>query len=875
MLPSGTQLGAYEIRSLLGSGGMGEVYQARDSRLSRDVAVKVLRGDVANDPGRLERLRREAVLLASVTHPNVGVIHGLEEANGMRFLVLELVTGETLADRLAHGPLKTAQALSIARQIAEAVEAAHDRGVVHRDLKPGNIKISADGIVKVLDFGLAKAVTTDVLDADVAPMPTMTQGSHGAVLVVRRPLSPEQARGLAVDKRTDIWAFGCLLYEMLAGRRAFAGATTSDVIAAVLDREPDWQPLPADLPRPMLALLRRCLQKDPRARLRDIGDARLEIGEALAAGSDALSSAGVSRTAARWWPTATVACAALLAGALIAAAVRRAIAPRPDPIQFTLPPPDTFALSFQGGPPQMAASPDGRRIAFVVVSHGTTALWLRDLSAGDPRPVPGTDGALFPFWSPDSRSLGFFAQGKLKKLQVGADAPTTICTTGLMRGATWNLDDIIVFAAGTAQSLQQVAASGGTPTAVALSDHGLLRWPHFLPDGRHFLYVSYAPEGGSARIGSLESTDVTTVMPSEAAIVYASGHLLFWRSGDLFAQPFDAANRRLSGDAVQIANQVAFDPGWGYAGFSASGGLLVFARGSTRPQTRLAWVDRTGQSRQAIGEPGEYINVSLSPDGQRAAVSLQSGTPLNRDIWIVDLARAASTRFTFHPAADAMPVWSPDGKSIVFNSQRSGPNYDLYQRPSNGLGQDDLLVKSDTSKYPSDWSRDGRFILFSVNGRSRRSDLWVQPLDGDRRPRPVLETPANEDNAQFSPDGQWIAYVSDESDQNEVYVQQFPVATGKWQVSRHGGMQPLWRGDGKELFFLAPDATLMAAAVDTSNGFETTTAQALFPSGIPLTGTRRQYAVARDGQHFLMTAADRSSTIPLTVVVNWLATLHR
>jgi len=887
-LAVGTRLGVYDIVGLLGRGGMGEVYHARDARLLRDVAIKVLPPDLADDKARLDRFEREAILLAAVIHPNVAVIHGLEQASGTRFLVMELVAGPTLADRLKRGPLSVAHALNVSRQLVDALDAAHQRRVIHRDLKPANIKVSDDGRVKVLDFGLAKSSTEEPV-AESKPQSTVTaiQAGSQAVVVMGTPayMSPEQARGAAVDRRTDIWAFGCVVYEMLTGSRVFDGETTPEVIAAVFEREPDWSALPSDTPAPVRALLRRCLQKDAARRLRDIGDARLDIEDAEA---PSVATPREQGTAPRWARVViAIGTAVMLAAAFAASRYVRSPTGISDVLQFRMPAPLDAAFPL---PPQFAVSPNGRLIAFVAISKGSPALWLRSLDDGDPKPLAGTEGAALPFWSPDSQFVAFFSNSKLKKLKVSGGQPVDLADASLPGGGTWNTDDDIVFAPTPTSGLQRVAASGGTPTPVASKERrGELRqrWPQFLPDGRHFL-VNLANEG--TWIGSLDSTDWTFLVSAKGnrgdstsmMTTYAAGYLFSWRDGVVEAQAFDPDARKLKRDPIQVANQIASDGTNRYVALSVSAtGVMAYARGNptSRPTTQLTWKDRMGKVLATVGEPAEHTNLSLSPDERYIAVSIIS--TLNRDIWLIDRKGSRSSRFTFDPAADAIPIWSPDGGRIVFASLRGkAPGdveseiWDVYQKPTNGNAKETPLLTSQNSKYPMDWSPDGRFVLYAADSAHTGVDIWALPLFGDRRPFPVVQSPSDDNHGAFAPDGKWIAYSSNESGQDEIYVQPFPATGGNFQVSRRGGTKPAWRGDGKEIFFLSPDGTMMAAAVNTANGFTAGVPESLFASGAPLTTSRRQYAVTKDGQQFLINVA-LPAPAELTITVNWQQALRR
>jgi len=864
-LAAGSRLGGYEIVALVGAGGMGQVYRARDPRLERDVAIKVLPEGWASDPERLARFEREAKVLASLNHPNIAAIYGFEQADGIPFLVLEYVPGETL-----RGPMPVNEALEVARQIADALEAAHEKGVVHRDLKPANVKVTPEGKVKVLDFGLAKAFANETADADPAQLPTVSVEPTlaGTVLGTAAYMSPEQARGKPLDKRTDIWSFGCVLYELLTGKQAFGGETVPHILVAVQEREPDWSALPPDL----VGLVQRCLQKDRARRLRDIGDARFEMEWG---GSPEPQPA--PRPAPLTWIAATVV-ASVAAGLAI-----WILKPPPDlpPTRFQVPPPDK--ATFVEFP---AISPDGRRLAFVATVEGKTLLWVRPLDSLAAQPLAGTEDASYPFWSPDSRFLAFFAQGNLKKVASAGGSPLTLCATGAVggergRGGAWNQDETILFGSGRI-GFRRVPAAGGVPSPVTELDPATElshRWPHFLPDGRHFLYWLWTTDRSKSAvvIGSLDdkpdSKDRRPLLPSQSMAVYSAGRLLFVREGALMARPFDASRLNFRGEPFPVAQQVAGPQRGGDAGwwaFSASSQGTLAWRSERDLKTQLTWFDRYGNEAGRIGEPEEQFIPRLSPDEKRVAVTRRDPQGQG-DIWLLELARATGTRLTSHPAIDMAPMWSPDGARIIFSSNRDGP-FNLYQRVSSGAAGEELLLKSSDSKYPTDWSSDGRFLLYQAIHPRTGFDIWAIPMDGDPRPVPVLQSEFTEYLGQFSPDGQWIAYVSTESGRPQVHVQRFPKPAGKFQVSTNGGDQPRWRRDGKEIYYLSPDRKLMAVQVKaTGTAIEIARPRELFQTraatAVLFVPT---YDVTADGQRFLInTSLEAEGAPPITVVTNW------
>ena len=879
-LRSGSRLGPYEVTGLIGEGGMGQVYCAIDTNLGRQVAIKVLPDAFAHDPERLARFEREAKTLAALNHPNIAQIYGLEKADGTRALVMELVEGPTLADRIAQGAIPVDEALSIAKQIAEALEAAHEQGIIHRDLKPANIKLRPDGTVKVLDFGLAKAlqpVSATGVDATASPTitsPAMLTGV-GMLLGTAAYMSPEQARGKAIDRRADIWAFGCVFYEMLTRKRVFPGEDVTETLAAVMLKEPNWTVLPAKTPARVRELLGRCLIKDPRNRVQAIGDVRIAIGEAQSrAGIDR----DVAQTSARhiskvWVGIATVLLLTTIAfAALWVVSFNRPVQPAPPEIRVEVNTPST------DDPLSFAISPDGRRLVFSASNEGKSQLWVRPLDSVAAQALAGTDGARYPFWSPDSASVGFFADSKLKRVDILGGAPLALANAVAGAGGAWNRDGTILFAPTGANPLSKVPAAGGEPVVVTQLEAGQAShvFPQFLPDGRHFIYFVVGGPGQGVYASSLDGGAPKRLTNADApAVVSPSGFLLFVRRTTLFAQAFDFQRQELSGNPFPVAEQAAFDRSLA-PGYSASADIVVYRTGSIVRAQQLTWLDRSGQSVGTIGAPdsADLTNAELSPDGTRVAVwRLVSG---NADVWFVDAERGVPTRFTFDAASDAYPVWSPDGNRVVFASTRKGA-YNLYWKLSSGAGADELLLESAQGKVPTDWSRDGRFLLFRSNDPQTGFDLWVLPLSGDKQPIPFLRTPFVERDGQFSPDGKWIAYQSNESGQFEIYVQPFPGPGEKFRISANGGAQPRWDTNGRELFYVSLDGKMMAAPVKLlpdGQSLETRTPAALFPvriAGGPLPGSfNQQYAVSSDGQRFLANlAADEGGASPITLILNW------
>jgi Tol biopolymer transport system component len=892
-LDRGRRVGAYEVATLVGVGGMGEVYRARDTRIGRHVALKVVGEPFAIDADRIARLEREAQVLGSLNHPNIAQIYGFEESDGCRALVLEFVDGPTLADRIARGAIVLDDAIAIARQIVDALEAAHDQGIVHRDLKPANIKLRADGTVKVLDFGLAKVrEATSPSSGERAGLtgsPTITTPALmtgvGMLLGTAAYMAPEQAKGRPADARSDVWAFGCVLYEMLTGARASAGDEVAETLALVITKEPDWTALPASTPAPIRTLLRRCLQKDPRRRLAHIADARLELDDAIASPT-VTGPTPVTRsrrtTLAAW---AGAAAAIVVAGAVVAQYARRLPDDRPV-MRFTVAPPEGWTLAsglnqYGAASGPLAVSPDGRMIALLARNpEGHVRLWLRSLDARSAREVPDSDGATGPFWSPDSRFLGFFADGKLKKVAVGGGPAVTLCSSPTFNSATWGTSGVILMASAGATSgpILRVPAGGGAPspaTTLSPGDTFHLR-PVFLPDGRHFFYRAAANGGlGPIYLASLDSPrrSVALQTPGASNVVYSNGNLLFIRDGTLMAQPFNLRRLALEGEPAPIAEQVLVISNYGVFSASDSGVLAYAPAASAGPSgLRLTWFDRGGRSVGSIEKSDGYGDISLAPDGKKAAVSVRGANTVYRDIWILDLDRQRPTRFTFDPGQEFEAVWSPDGKRVVFNSSRKG-HFDLYVRDAAGAGAEEELLIDATDKHPSSWSPDGNYLLYSTGDTA--ADLWVLPLGGDRKPFPFLRSAVAESDGRFSPDGRWIAYVANDADGTHVYVAAFPASGAKYQASAQAGIDPRWRRDGKELFYLAPGNMLTAVAVSTQgDNLVLGEERPLFR--LPISGARSRYDVAPDGR-FLAAAIpdDMNGSQAAEVIVNWPALASR
>ena len=865
----GRRLGQYSVHALLGVGGMGEVYQAHDSTLGREVALKILPDLWQEDTDRRARFDREARVLASLNHPNVGAIYGVHDGDGIKALVLELVEGETLADRIVRQPpsrrgLPSEEITTIASQIIDALEAAHERGIVHRDLKPGNIKITPDGRVKVLDFGLARAVSGGSSPA-LAHSPTITAATQrGVLLGTAAYMSPEQARGKAVDKRTDIWAFGCVLYEMLAGTSAFSGEAVTDVLANVINGDPDWRKLPSDTPRAMRVCVERCLQKDLSQRFHDIADVRLAISGAFDDKDE--GEDGTSRR--RSIPA--LAYTGWAAAALVAIAAGTGIWPSrhtapidPPETRFEIVTPPTVVLR------TLAISPDSRSVVFA--GEFGQPLWLRRLESHDTQPLNGTRDGAMPFWSPDGQSIGFFAQGSLKRIDLAGSFVRTLAAAPQPRGGSWNSDGTIVFGGGAVGPLSRVRADGGAAQAATtlLAGQTNHRWPQFLPDGRHFLLFSLGRNDvRGIYLASLDDTTLRRLSDRESAYAFmAPAHLLFARQGALWARKLNQDYTSTEGDLVPVAPKVTVS--------QAATGMGLFAASATRsiafrasPAIRqLAWLDRVGRTVATLGGPddAEIALGALTRDGRTAAIIRTVDG--NSDVWLVDSERGVARRLTTEPSGDGSPIFSSDGSRLAYADDGNDDVNQMYERRADGTGSAALLLENGDNKIPSDWSPDGRYVLYdSVNLRTN-DDVIALPLFGDRKPFEVAKSAFFERGGRFSPDGRWIAYGSNESGQKEVFVQPFPGPGPKIQVSAGGGEWPRWRRDGRELFYIGLDNRLMAVPFTWSGGrFETGRPSPLFTlqAGVTYGG----FEPSPDGQRFL-TVVSVSEASPVSVILNW------
>jgi eukaryotic-like serine/threonine-protein kinase len=888
----GQKLGPYEVLAKLGEGGMGEVYRARDTRLDRTVAIKVLSSQLAADPQFRQRFEREARAISALDHPHICSLYDVGEQiasptapetgapQPIAFLVMQYLEGETLADRLVSGPLPLDQALQYAIQIADALDKAHRAGIVHRDLKPGNIMLTKSG-VKLLDFGLAKAAAP-IASGGLSMLPTTPPGltAQGAILGTLQYMAPEQLEGRDTDARTDIFAFGAVLHEMVTGKRVFEGRSQAGLISAIMSAQPavvsSLQPL---APTALDHIVARCLAKDVDERWQSAHDLKLQltwIAEGKSGGpvrSTAASPRSRERVA---WVIAAVALLGMVGLSGVLLWQRDRGAPPPASVFPIFPPDGTRLTNDIAG---QAFSPDGRQVVFVVAkSDGPQSLWLRAVDALTPRRLEGTDGAFTPFWSPDSRSIAFFADGKLKRLDLNGGSAQTLADAPFGLGGSWSQNGTIVFVPNLASSVFRVPADGGTPVAVTRFDprrgEFLNSSPSFLPDGTHFLFFSTASQNPGVYAGSIDSQEVTLVLRSETMATYAPpGHLLFVRGSTLMAQPFDSVRLTVSGNPSRVFEHVARFIN--VAGFSPSSNGHLVIRPATAVQSELVWFNRLGARVGVAAPAGEYVEFALSPDDSQIAFDRGDLSGQSPDIWLLDVRRGGTSRLTTNPGLDNVPIWSADGRTVAYASEHGG-GLDIYQRPANQSAPEQLLLKLNAPAimFPADWSSDGRYLTYYRTDPKQRNDVWVLPLSGDPKPFPLIQTEFNEWQAQFSPDGKWIAYVSEESGVSQVYVQAFPMQSGKVAVSTAGGVQPRWRPDGKELFYLAPDRKLMAVTVKANTTFEVDTPRPLFQTTLDLTAFRQTYEVSADGSRFLLNTPIERVAQPLTVVLNWPALMN-
>src|ERR1700722_3744869 len=869
-LTSGTMLGPYEIQSLLGAGGMGEVYRARDTRLDRTVAVKVLASHLSSSPELKQRMEREGRAISSLNHPNICQLYDIGSQNGTDYLVIEFLEGETLAEKLRKGGLPLAEALKIGIAVAEALAVAHRSGIVHRDLKPGNVMLTQGG-AKLMDFGLAKPLGAQAAAPGSGtappsftaaatlsgPSPLTPLTTAGSIVGTIQYMSPEQLEGKEADARSDIFAFGAVLYEMAAGKRPFSGKSQISLASSILESDP--APISTVKPQTPPAfehVVTTCLQKNPEHRFQMAHDIKLELQWIADDRSAPAPAASPSSSRRRDFGWAAAVLAAILLGAAAAMLLYHPAQSAPS-IRAVIDPPEKTTLNLAGdsaGPPVL--SPDGASIAFAATgADGKTALWVRPTNALEARVLLGATGAMFPFWSADSRSLGFFAEGKLKTIDVSGGSAQVVCDASLGRGAAWGPGDVILFSAGPTSPLMRVSASGGTPAPMTTIDaalHSSHRWPFFLPDGKHFLYLALNHDPTKVAndmlyYASLDGRENRPLVRSQSNAIYADGFLLFGRGDQLMAQAFDPASGKLSGGPQTVVTGVMNDASTWHMDASASAdGLLIFASGASG-DVQLVWVDRGTKQISAIADKLTDLQVAvISPQGDRVAMQINAGAT---DLWVLDLARGVRTRLTFGPVANTAPVWSPDGVWVAYVSPRDG-HFNIYRKHSDGSGAEELLLSDDKQVVPCDWSRDGKFLLYSrpISGIGPLRQTWSLALEGDRKPSLVVERGGN---ARLSPDGRWLAYQSGESGVVQVYVVAFGNGSGKWQVSSNGGTLPRWSKDGKELYYLDPTFSVFAVPVQAAESAlqlstpETLVSNWTFPS-TPL------YAVSPDGKKILL-----------------------
>jgi Tol biopolymer transport system component len=886
-LTAGTRIGAYEILAPLGAGGMGEVYRARDTRLGRDVAVKTLPEDVSANSERIARLQREAQLLAALNHPHIASIFGLETVNGSHFLVLELVDGESLADVISRGRMSFRESMKVAGQIVDALEAAHDKGIIHRDLKPGNVMLTHDGQVKVLDFGLARTVDGDV-SSSVTNSPTLSFAATqaGVILGTAAYMSPEQAKGRAADKRSDVWAFGCIFFEMLTGERAFDGEDVSDILAGILRGEPDWNAFPADVPQATRTLIRRCLEKDRRARIPDMAVVRFFMTEVAAADSAANRP---PKPDSRRLVVLTGMASALAGVALTAAAIygwRGWNAPLTQPLmRFSLVPSPTQPIIATGADRTIAISPDGTYIAHAAGLPGQSFLVVRPIGQLEGTVLAGTEGARQPFFSPDSRHIAFFSGSELKKIAVAGGPPLTLCSIGAAppRGGTWGDSDTILFATSSlADGLMSVSAAGGQPRSItkpapAARDHIL---PAFLPGGRHALFTAVGA-GNIFKIGAVDTSTgaVTELLAGGAhAEFVAPGYLVYGASGSLRSVRFDPEHLKVLSDPVPVMEGVrTASSGAAYFALTKTGTLLYVPGEVPEEERSLVWFNRRGEADPISAPPRSYANPRLSPDDGRVALDVRDG---NQDIWIWSFARQTLERVTFDPATDQSPIWTKDGRRIVFASARGGVS-NLYAQAADGTGTAERWTMSENVHVPMWISTDALSLLFIEVATTTGPDLMLLRRNGtDSRTAPLLRTSFAEGGSDVSPDGRWIAYQSNEGGRNQIYVRPFPnVDEGRWQISVGGGTRPVWGKDGKELFFLDAAQGLITVPVQTTPTFAAGQPTKLFDPTAFVGLPGRSYDVSRDSQRFLVVTSgasgDKSATpASLVVVLHWVEELR-
>ena len=890
-LTSGTKLGPYEIVSPLGAGGMGEVYRARDTRLDRTVAIKVLPSHLSSSPELKQRFEREARAISALQHPNICTLHDIGSQDGVDYLVMECLDGRTLGERLEKGPLPVDQVLKVGKEIAEALEKAHRQGIIHRDLKPANIMLTKSG-AKLMDFGLAKpelAIPTTSKTPISSSMPTLNLASltsaaspltqKGSIVGTFQYLAPEVLQGTEADGRSDIFSLGCVLYEMVTGRRAFEGKSQLSVLSAILEQEPQPIRVTHPLTPPMLErVIKDCLAKDPAERFQSAHDVEMDL-RWIAGSSGVEETAQPAKFRTSWVILLVAASLALLTLAGVGGYWWSKPGDAGGVIHAEIPPPDKFsfdATGDSGGMPVL--SPQGDKIAFVAHSGTNRFLWVRSLHSEAAQALDGTQGAMHPFWSPDGRFIGFFANGKLSKIAASGGPRSVLADATNPRGATWGAKDVIIYAPEFLGPLWKVSAQSGTPTPVTVIDkqkHTTHRWPWFLPDGKHFLFMAASHFGGDPKqngiyFGSVDSTETHLVVATDSAAQYAAGNLLYHANTALVAQPFDPKTGTLSGTPIPVVNNIRHDQGVWRSIFSVSQtGRMVYQAGNAAiAGARLVWLDRTGKELGAVSER-EYatLDVSLSPNGKRVALVTGNG------IWTIDLERKTRTRITFGTQTVAQPSWSPDGKTLVFSAAlaQGGGNVEIRSKAADGSGVEKTLpVPANNYHFPA-LSPDGKYLTYIWGNGEKMVSLWIVPVAGGAKPVAIVQPPSPESNLnsyRISPDGRWVAYVSDESGQDELYITSFPEGKGKWRVSVNGAAYPAWSGNGRELFFKNfNDEFFVCPVTPKHTEMEVGVPQHLFHANNPAVGV--SYDVSPDGQRLLVNLAEDETSAPLEFVSNW------
>ncbi len=892
-----SRLGPYEIVAPLGAGGMGEVYRARDTRLDRTVAIKVLNSSLIASPDLKARFEREARIISQLQHPNICVLHDVGSQDGTDFLVMEFLDGESLADRLKKGPLPAPELLRIAIELADALEKAHRAGVVHRDLKPGNVMLTKSG-ARLLDFGLAKpfvaggtakpgsaaspSVFAALTQTSPAPSPAAPLSTAGSVIGTVQYMSPEQIQGLEADARSDIFAFGVMLFEMATGKRAFEGKTQASIVGQILAVDPpSVSQLQPSAPPALARLIQICLEKDPDERVQTAHDLKLQL-QAIAETPASVPAATGPPSRFRWIPWTVAGVLAIIAAAIGWLYLASQSAPSTSVHSYILAP-DKSSLAINGnsgGFPVL--SPDGKRLAFIAkAADGRQMLWIQPLNSAVAQPLAGTEGANYPFWSPDSRYVAFFTSNDLSKIDADGGPPQTLCAASGGRGGAWNQDGAIVFSPSATSPLMRVDAGGGAPVPITTLQprESSDRWPQFLPDGKHYLYFVHSGDAAQRGIclSELGSHQRTLILPNDSGAIYAAGYLLFVRDNTLMAQRFDSSKLALVGDAHPLADHVAVNTDvWAPVVTASQTGELLYQGGSVGGSTQLIWYDRSGKAGAPVfPENGNYANPALAPDGTKLAVGIDSNG--EDDIWVVDLTRNTRSRLTFNSTSSYFPVWWPDGKSIIYATGTSGSPNSILRRNADGTGNVETLLTGSAVVLPFSVSPDGRYIVYMLlDAKSKTGwDIWALPLLGGGKPFPLVQTTFIDASPAVSPDGKWLAYCNDESGQMQVYIQPFPSGPGKWQVSVAGGYTPHWRRDSRELYF-ANDQQLMAVDVtEQGASVQLGTPHMLFRTPM-VDGPSGPFVVIADGQKFLINqSVVQAGTEPLTLVTNWTADLKK